>query len=125
MDQDVQNMQIIVFPSVKSKAYFYNLLLLFLEVPRSLFSLLPKVIKQFSLHYYYRTIRLIEDSLPKGGRTFKFNVNGIDIFAKGSNWIPAHVLPERVTEEYIYDLLYSAKEAHMNMIRVWGGKQVE
>ena len=50
-----------------------------------------------------------------------FRVNGVDIFAKGSNWIPAHILPEKVTEEYIYDLLYSAKEAHMNMIRVWGG----
>ena len=74
-----------------------------------------------TLCFKYRTVELIEDSLPKGGRTFKFNVNGVDFFAKGSNWIPAHVLPERVTEEYIYDLLYSAKEAHMNMIRVWGG----
>ena len=74
-----------------------------------------------NLYSKYRTVELIEDPLPKGGRTFKFNVNGVDIFAKGSNWIPAHILPERVTEEYIYDLLYSAKEAHMNMIRVWGG----
>ena len=29
---------------------------------------------------------------------------------------------ERVTDDYVYDLLYSAKEAHMNMLRVWGGK---
>ena len=28
---------------------------------------------------------------------------------------------ERVTRDYLYDLLYSAKEAHMNMLRVWGG----
>ena len=27
-----------------------------------------------------------------------------------------------VTREYVYDILYSAKEAHMNMLRVWGGK---
>jgi len=40
---------------------------------------------------------------------------------KGSNWIPAHVLPEKVTSEFIYDILYSAKESHMNMLRVWGG----
>ena len=31
---------------------------------------------------------------------------------------------ERVTDDYVYDLLYSAKEAHMNMLRVWGGKVV-
>ena len=31
---------------------------------------------------------------------------------------------ERVTDDYVYDLLYSAKEAHMNMLRVWGGKFV-
>ena len=24
--------------------------------------------------------------------------------------------------EYVYDILYSAKEAHMNVLRVWGGK---
>ena len=28
-----------------------------------------------------------------------------------------------VTREYVYDILYSAKEAHMNMLRVWGGKE--
>ena len=88
---------------------------------------------------FSRTIELIEEPLSRG-RTFFFRVNGVDIFAKGSNWIPAHVLPgffyqtklifplqglvsitEKVTDEYIYDLLYSAKEAHMNMLRVWGG----
>ena len=49
---------------------------------------------------------------------------------KGSNWIPAHVLPEQVDlssvllparqvdTDYLYDLLYSAKEAGMNMLRV-------
>ena len=28
---------------------------------------------------------------------------------------------EAATREYVQDLLYSAKEAHMNMLRVWGG----
>ena len=68
----------------------------------------------------FRKVEVIEEDLsPHKGRTFKFRVNGFDVFAKGSNWIPAHVLPEKVTPEYIYDLLYSAKEANMNMIRVW------
>lgn len=55
------------------------------------------------------------------GNSFAFSVNGKLIFAKGSNWIPAHVLPEKVTDGEIQDLLFSAKEANMNMLRVWGG----
>ncbi|XP_054259027.1 beta-mannosidase isoform X2 [Macrosteles quadrilineatus] len=31
---------------------------------------------------------------PEKGLTFYFRVNGVPIFAKGSNYIPAHILPE-------------------------------
>ena len=55
------------------------------------------------------------------GLSFYFNVNGIPTFMKGTNWIPADVLQERLTEEYVRRLLTSAAEVHMNMIRVWGG----
>ena len=30
------------------------------------------------------------------GLSFYFKINGQAIFMKGSNWIPAHVLPEQV-----------------------------
>ena len=30
------------------------------------------------------------------GLSFYFKINGQPIFVKGSNWIPAHVLPEQV-----------------------------
>lgn len=43
------------------------------------------------------------------------------MFAKGSNWIPAEVLPEKATDEQVYQLLLSAKMTNMNMLRVWGG----
>ena len=43
------------------------------------------------------------------------------MFAKGSNWIPADVIPERVTREYLRDLLESVAMTHQNMMRVWGG----
>ena len=33
--------------------------------------------------------------LPQG-LSFYFKINGQPIFMKGSNWIPAHVLPEQV-----------------------------
>ncbi|MEI6875241.1 MAG: glycoside hydrolase family 2 protein, partial [Spirochaetota bacterium] len=59
------------------------------------------------------------------GRSLKFRVNGRDIFAKGANWIPADALPSRWTRTRIAGLLESAKAAHMNMIRVWGGGRYE
>ncbi len=55
------------------------------------------------------------------GETFQFVVNGRAIFAKGANWIPAHSFVAGLTRtDYARDLT-SAAEAHMNMIRVWGG----
>ncbi len=59
------------------------------------------------------------------GLGFKFCVNGRDIFAKGANWIPCDALPARQTRGVLDDLLSSAADAHMNMIRVWGGGQYE
>ena len=71
-----------------------------------------------------RDIRLITTPDAKGTR-FAFSVNGREVFAKGANWIPADALMGRVTPEGIYDLLLSATQAHMNMIRVWGGGRYE
>jgi len=55
------------------------------------------------------------------GTSFTFVVNGVPIFAKGANWIPADSFPSRITDEYLEQLIRSAAEAHMNMLRVWGG----
>ena len=59
------------------------------------------------------------------GLGFKFNINGRDIFAKGTNWIPADALAGRITVAATRDLLQSAVDANMNMIRVWGGGRYE
>ncbi len=59
------------------------------------------------------------------GLGFKFNINGRDIFAKGTNWIPADALAGRITQAATRDLLQSAVDARMNMIRVWGGGRYE
>ncbi|KAH8354559.1 hypothetical protein KR084_011700, partial [Drosophila pseudotakahashii] len=75
-----------------------------------------------SLRVGFRTIELVEVPAPDGiGNTFLFRVNGVEMFMKGSNYIPSHILPEMQTKEQIGHLLRSAKEAHMNMLRVWGG----
>ncbi len=55
------------------------------------------------------------------GRSFAFVINGIPIFAKGANLIPFDSFPDRVTEAQMARVLDSARDAHMNMLRVWGG----
>ncbi len=55
------------------------------------------------------------------GREFVFYVNGVRLFAKGADWIPADSFPTRVTPAQLEMLIKSATDAHMNMLRVWGG----
>jgi beta-mannosidase len=71
-----------------------------------------------------RKLEVINEK-DKIGKSLKFRVNGIDTFCKGANWIPADAFPARQTPELIRSLLADAKEANMNMIRVWGGGQYE
>lgn len=59
------------------------------------------------------------------GSGFRIDVNGRAVFMRGANWIPADALPERSTPEVCRELLSSAVDANMNMIRVWGGGQYE
>ena len=48
-------------------------------------------------------------------------MNGIAIFAKGADVIPFDSFPNRVTPEIHRQILQSARDAHMNMVREWGG----
>ena len=71
-----------------------------------------------------RDARLVTEK-DAAGLGFKFRLNGRDIFARGANWIPADALAGRITVEATRDLLHSAVDANMNMIRVWGGGRYE
>lgn len=55
------------------------------------------------------------------GRSFTFVVNGLPIFAKGSDWIPADSFPTRISDAYMEGLIRDAALTHQNMLRVWGG----
>jgi beta-mannosidase len=68
----------------------------------------------------FRTLEVVTEK-DEAGASMIFRVNGVDIFAKGANWIPADALPSKITEGRIRALLTAAVEANMNMIRVWGG----
>ena len=72
----------------------------------------------------FRTVELVTTPDAAGSR-FALKVNGREIFARGANWIPADALFSRTSEEKTAALLQSAADAHMNMIRVWGGGRYE
>jgi beta-mannosidase len=55
------------------------------------------------------------------GESFTFVVNGVPIFAKGADWIPADSFPTRISDAAMEGLIRDAAAAHMNMLRVWGG----
>ncbi len=57
----------------------------------------------------------------KSGKSFTFVVNGVPVFAKGGNWIPADSFPTRISEDKYRHLLESVRDTNMNMLRVWGG----
>lgn len=57
----------------------------------------------------------------EAGQSFMFVVNGVPVFAKGGNWIPADSFPTRITKEKYRFLIKSVRDSNMNMLRVWGG----
>jgi len=55
------------------------------------------------------------------GTSFYFQKDGKPIYAKGANWIPGDVFLPRLKKADYRRMLLSAKNANMNMLRVWGG----
>lgn len=67
-----------------------------------------------------RTVELVREPDEKG-ESFYFRINGKPVFAKGANYIPNDVFVPRVADSVYEHIIKSAADAHMNMIRVWGG----
>ncbi|RDE35652.1 glycoside hydrolase family 2 protein [Parageobacillus thermoglucosidasius] len=67
-----------------------------------------------------RTIEVMQRD-REGNRRFTFVLNGVEMFAKGANWIPVDSFLGSVPESRYRHLVQLAKEANMNMLRVWGG----
>ena len=71
---------------------------------------------------------LNERTVSKDGKdelSLVFRVNNRRLFMKGANWIPCDAYDSRQTPDVYRDLLVSARDANMNMLRVWGGGQYE
>lgn len=79
-----------------------------------------QVVDEASVRTGLRTLELRQKP-DEYGISFEFVVNGIPVFGRGANWIPADSFPTRVTKEKYKTLLTSLRDANMNMVRVWGG----
>jgi len=79
-----------------------------------------EVVDTARVRFAIRTVRLVQEP-DEEGRSFVIEVNGVPVFCKGADWIPADSFLPRVADSTYTRLLTMAHEASMNMIRVWGG----
>ncbi|MEO6012324.1 MAG: glycoside hydrolase family 2 protein [Devosia sp.] len=68
----------------------------------------------------FRSVRL--DTKPDDiGSAFTFVINEVPVYVFGANWIPDDCFLPRVTRERYRTRVAQAREANINMLRVWGG----
>ena len=79
-----------------------------------------KTIDEATVRTGLRSVELRQERDP-AGKSFAFVINGVPVFAKGANWIPADSFPTRISKDKYRQLLESARDTNMNMLRVWGG----
>jgi beta-mannosidase len=77
-------------------------------------------IAQDGIFFGIRTIELVQEN-DSAGSSFYFKLNGVPVFMKGANYIPQHNFLPAVAKEDYRKILTMARDANMNMLRVWGG----
>jgi beta-mannosidase len=70
-------------------------------------------------------LRVLKALPPEGNLPLRFEVNGIQYFAKGANMIPLDAFPNRVTPELLRRYITDAIAVNMNSLRFWGGGYYE
>ncbi len=72
-------------------------------------------------YFGFREVELDKRVLDDRTLDFAFKINGRPVYCRGSNWVPAECMTGRLTDDKYYALLKAAKDANINMLRVWGG----
>ncbi len=67
-----------------------------------------------------RSLELVTEP-DEAGVSCYFKLNGVPVFMKGANHIPNDLFVDRMTDEVYDKEIADAKDANMNMLRVWGG----
>ncbi|WP_329007758.1 glycoside hydrolase family 2 protein [Micromonospora rifamycinica] len=72
----------------------------------------------------FRSVRL--DTTPDvHGTPFTLHVNDVPVLVRGANWIPDDAFPTRITRDRLARRFTQAADAHVNLLRVWGGGRYE
>lgn len=71
--------------------------------------------------FAFREVKLEQKPTARERLGCRFVVNGVPVFAKGSNWVPAECFAGEMRKEKYHRLLQLARDGNLNMLRVWGG----
>ena len=80
-----------------------------------------KCVCEKSGRFAIREVSLVQEPKSEQFVGFEFYINGVKIFAQGSNWVPIDCFTGSIEDKKYKDLLQLAANANMNMLRVWGG----
>lgn len=85
-----------------------------------------EIVDEHRTSFGIREVELVRYSRESpNGKVFYFAINGVRVWAKGANWVVPDLLYPAVEKQRYRRLIEMAKEANMNMLRVWGGGIVE
>lgn len=79
-----------------------------------------KAVDSYEKKIGLRTLYL-DRSRDEYGSNFKFVLNGVPLFIKGSNYIPPDSFITRFDGEQLEKMLNAVRFSNMNMLRIWGG----
>ena len=84
-----------------------------------------EVLDRWTRRIGFRSVRLDTTADEAGGdetgSAFTLVVNEVPVFVRGANWIPDDCFPSRVTPERYRRRVAQAREANVDLLRVWGG----
>lgn len=80
-----------------------------------------KVVSERVTRFAIRSFEIQEPMVSNDQGGFRFIVNGVYVFAKGTNWIPPDIIPARIDDQRYETLLDQYIEAGFNYLRFWGG----
>jgi beta-mannosidase len=79
-----------------------------------------EVLDRWSRQTGFRSVRL-DTSDDEHGSAFTVIINDVPTFIRGANWIPDDCFLPRVTPERYRKRIDQARDANINLLRVWGG----